>query len=113
MPNTNSLFDPTTFATLAGSSGLVWVIVNGIRVFIGFYKKWLILLISFLVTIGALGFSTFTWSLQSILLVIGNTFLLAFTAAGAQETITRGGSKPTADEQGQVRFRWWDSWFGR
>ena len=111
MPNTNSLFDPSTFATLAGSSGLVWVIVNGIRVFIGFYKKWLILFISFLVTLGALSLSKFELSLQSALLVIGNTFLLAFTAAGAQETITKGGSEPKTTETGGSGYTWFQSWF--
>jgi hypothetical protein len=111
MPSANSLFDPSAFTTLAGSAALVWAIVNGIRTFIGFYKKWLILVVSFLVTLAALSFSTFSWSLQPILLVIGNTFLLAFTAAGAQETITKGGAAPEGEEQGGRTYRWFESWF--
>lgn len=41
-----------------------------------------------------------TFDLKEILLVVGNTFLLAFTAAGAQQTIANAATAPKGIQQG-------------
>jgi hypothetical protein len=104
-------FNGDSVAALSGSSAFVWMVVNGIRVFIGFYRKWLFLLLSFAVVISFHSTSSLSLDMGQILLVIGNTFLLAFTAAGAQETLVHAASSVEGEEHGRRQYRGFESWF--
>lgn len=105
-------FSGDSLAALSGSSAFVWIIVNGIRKFLSFYRKWVILVVSLLVVVAFHSASNLELDLGQILLGIGNTFLLAFTAAGAQETLVHAAEPAAAAQQGQAQYHWFQSWFG-
>jgi hypothetical protein len=104
-------FSPATFASLAAAAIFVYIVVNGIRVFFGFYRKWLVLLVS-LIVIGANAFlAEGLFGLQQALLVVGNTFLLALTSVGLNETVAKGAEPPRADEYGAQKRTFFGTWF--
>ncbi|MBV8457243.1 MAG: hypothetical protein JO122_11585 [Acetobacteraceae bacterium] len=86
------------------------MIVNGIRGFLQFYRKWLFLLISFLVVFAFHFPSGLPFSVGQCLLIVGNSILLAFTAAGAQETIANGANPAGGTQQGREKYTWGQSW---
>jgi hypothetical protein len=51
------------------------------------------------------------FGLQQVLLVIGNTFLLALTSVGLNETVARGAEEPKAREHGAPTQKFLGSWF--
>ena len=103
-------FPVDAFATLAGAAIFVWVIVNGIRMFFGFYRKWLVLLISFILIAANALLAKGPFGLQQALLLVGNTFLLALTSVGLNESVARGSEEPRAREYGANR-NFFSSWF--
>ncbi len=99
------------FAGVAGCAAIVWFIVNGMRVIIGFYRKWVFVVESFLVVCVAQAITWDQLSLARVLLIVANTFLLAFAASGAQETFAHGATTPTGKAYSGRRYRWFESWF--
>jgi hypothetical protein len=110
----DTLFGAATFASLAGTAAFVYFVVNGVRVYFGIYRKWLPLLVSGLTVLAFhVGGSFSIWRLDQILLAVGNTFLIALTATGAQETGAHANTPIKTDQQGRSKFGWKDSWFSR
>lgn len=101
-------FDTSVFATAAGTASLVWCIVNGIRIYTGFYRKWMVLGVSAVVVFGTNAILT---GFDQFLVSIGNVFLVAFTATGAQETVVGAAAPGGATQQGKKEYHWFDSWF--
>jgi hypothetical protein len=106
-----ALLTEAAFATLASAATLVWLIVNGIRVFLGFYRKWLFVLISFLAVAAMQAITSADFTVGRILLILGNTFLLAFTASGAQETLAHAATPVGSAPYSAKKYKWFDSWF--
>src|SRR5262245_7973207 len=98
----DQFIQPQSFLTISGSAVFVWLVSGGVRYFFGFFRKWMPLLIS-AVVIGLVRLtipasSAFT-SIEGLVLV-GNIFLLAFTAVGLNETVSRGAEAPQTDAHG-------------
>jgi uncharacterized membrane protein YphA (DoxX/SURF4 family) len=104
-------FQASTFASLAAAAAFVWIVVNGIRVFFGFYKKWVALVISFMVVATNVWLAGEHIGAQQVLLLIGNAFLLALTSIGLNEAVARGGEPPKTDQYSLAKRRFISSWF--
>ena len=106
-----TLFNVATFGSVSASAFAVYVVVNAFRRFLGFYRKWLFLAAGLLVALIAHLVAEVPWSLVSVVLIFLNGCLLAFTAAGAQETVANAGEAPTARQHGRRKYGWHESWF--
>jgi hypothetical protein len=104
----------TELTSFAGGALAAWVITNGIRVFLGFDRKWLILVVSIVIVFLFAGWvrqETAIAQVQQIFLALVNSLLLAFAAVGLNETIARGSEAPKAIAHGQEKQSWIRSWF--
>jgi hypothetical protein len=99
-----------TLATASGCGLVVYVIVNGVRSFLGFSRKWLFLAVSFVVVFGVYHATGQPWTPVAILVLIANMFLVAFGALGLQEGTVRGLTSGEGREFSLKRQPWRSSW---
>lgn len=108
----DEFFTAETLASVSGCSLLVYLIVNGVRAFLGFIARWLMLAASALVNVVLfLSVDGAAFDPVSLLVLVGNIFLVAFAALGLQETTVKGVA-PTrgARQTGGGRVPWRSSW---
>jgi hypothetical protein len=108
----DQFIQPQSLFTLSGSAVLVWLVSGGLRYFLGFFRKWVPLLVSAVVVILVRMTALAPFSSIEGMVLVGNIFLLAFTAVGLNETISRGAEKPRSDEHGEGKRVFLGSWFG-
>ena len=99
-------------ATFSGATFGAWAITNGSRVFLSFYRKWLVLLASIIMVFLFTQWHLLEWQpmVQNVVLALVNSVLVAFAAVGLNETVARGGEAPKAVEHG-FNKNWINSWF--
>lgn len=110
----DQFIQPQSFLSLSGSAVFVWLVSGGIRYFLGFFRKWLPLAVSALVLIliRLTGETASAFTVVDGLVLTGNIFLLAFTAVGLNETISRGTERADTEEHGETARAFLRSWFG-
>lgn len=110
---TDQLFTAASFSTVAGGSFFVWLMTGFFRKVakakhIGWVAFW-----ALLAALGGHAFSEQPWGFPHFLLILGNTALFAFTALGAQETVTSGPAELSGKAHSEVNPKWWESWLSR
>ncbi len=108
----DQFFSAQSLTTVAGAALAVWAIVNGVRYFFGFHRKWMIFLVSLIAVVvlnTQIGGSV---DALRVFLVVANAFLLATTAVGLNETISRGGEEPKSKAFSADNKRFFGTWFG-
>ena len=115
----NDLFSPGTFATLAGATGIVYVLCGAIQKVFNYNPKWLALLISIIVSFVAFSIVPLDPKVNNwteYLIAFLNGFLIFMTATGTNQltaplSVNQPGT-PTPQSFQKVQFRkfntnWW------
>ena len=116
--DTQDFFKLGTFATLAGSTGIVYVVCGGIQQVFNYKPKWLALLISIIVSFIGLAISPMDPKIKDwveYLIAFLNGFLIFMTATGTNQITAKG--NPVLPVQQNIqkantrRFNtnWWTS----
>ena len=101
-----------TLATASGCGLVVYIIVNGLRTFVGFSARWLFLAVSAIVVASVYLASGQPVTVLAVIILIANIFLVAFGALGLQEGTVRGINRSEGEQHGFQRRPWFSSWLG-
>ena len=119
--NTEDFFKLGTFATLAGSTGIVYVVCGGIQQVFNYKPKWLALLISIIVSFIGLAISHLNSELKDwidYLIAFLNGFLIFMTATGTNQIAAPTPPSPPAgpaphnilkNKVRRFKTNWWGS----
>lgn len=97
--------------SVGGAALAVYLITNGLRVFVGYYRMWLWLAASFVISFAVSPFGQIFSSLANVIVFVCNCFVVAFAAVGLNETTNKAAKEPQSDQQGRRTFPWFSSWF--
>lgn len=95
--STEDFFTFGTFATLAGTTGIVYVVCGGIQKAFNYKPKWLALLISIIVSFIALAISPLDPKIKDwveYLIAFLNGFLIFMTATGTNQIVNQNPDIP-------------------
>lgn len=107
----DEFFSTESVLVFSSATAIVWVTVNAIRYFFGFYRRWLFLIISALVMAAGFSMSGLPLELVQGFVSIVNTLLLALSAAGFNETMAKGLKATSSEDYGRARSKFVSSWF--
>lgn len=97
--------------TVGGAALAVYLITNGLRVFLGFYRMWFWLAASVVISLAVSPFTQIFSSLGTIVVFVCNCFVVAFAAVGLNETTAKGAKEPQSLQHGKTDYKWFSSWF--